>query len=142
MQNNIIFTSIITNGISPYSTALKTLIQLSYNSKNNHSIIIPQIEEDKIDNIICKIKKYERLHFNIYNMNFYDMIAKVPICSLLNTMTINNNLLNALKLYYKSVNINMSIENHDYNLSLFLYRNNFNIIYYYRKPMAKFFILI
>ena len=33
MKNNIIFTSVITNGISLHSNALKTLIQHSYNLK-------------------------------------------------------------------------------------------------------------
>ena len=72
-------------------------------------------------------------------MNFYDMTASVPICSLINTMTIDNTLFNTLNLYYKRVNINMSIDCHDYNLSLFLYRNNFNILYYNSKSMGDIF---
>ena len=139
MKNNIIFTSVITNGISLYSNALKTLIQHSYNLKKNHNIIIPLIEEDISDNIICKIKKYERFHFNLYNMNFYDTTASIPICSLLNTMTIDDNLFNALNYYYKGVNTNMSIDCHDYNLSLFLYRHNISIIYYNIKSMGDIF---
>ena len=72
-------------------------------------------------------------------MNFYEVTASIPICSLLNTMTIDDNLFNALNYYYKGVNKNMSLDCHDYNLSLFLYRHNINIIYYNIKSMGDIF---
>ena len=140
-ENNIIFTSTISAGIYLYSNAFYNLIQLSYYSKNTHNIVVPQIEEDKNDNIIFKIKKYERIHYNIYNLNFYDMTASVPLSSLFNIMTIDNKLFNCLNNYYKKININMSIDFHDYNLSLFLYQNNINILYYNRKSLGIIFYL-
>ena len=141
IDNNIIFTTTITAGIYLNSNSFNNLIQLSYNSKNNHSIIIPLIEEDKSDDIIGKIQKYERINYNIYNLNFYDMTASVPISSLFNTMTIDNKLYNCLERYYKNININMSIDFHDYNLSLILYKNNINIIYYNRLALGTIFSL-
>ena len=129
-KNKIIFTSVIKVGIVPNIDILKTLIQLSYNSKDNHNIIVPLIEESDNDDLIYKIKKYERIHFNLYNMNFYDMTASVPIHSLLNVMTIDNNLFSDLNSFYNGININSSIDFHDYNLSLYLFKKNYKIIYY------------
>ena len=65
-----------------------------------------------------------RVHFNLYNMNFYDSVFFVPVNSQLNTMTITNNLLNELKLYYQTIHEDATINYHDYNFSLFLFKNN------------------
>ena len=137
-ENTILFTSIITAGIIPSTYTLGNLIKLSYNVKNNHNIIIPLLEEEELyfDDLMHKIKKFERIHFNIYNMNFYNMINSVPISSLFNTMTIDNNLFYYLNNYYKNININMSIDFHDYNLSLYLFKYNYNIIYYNSKNVG------
>ena len=136
INKNIIFTSVITAGVSPYQNSFETFIKLSYNKKNNHSIIVPCIDESEDDNIIYKIRKYERVHFNIYNMNFYDMSASVPISSLYNVMAIDDNLFHNLINFYQQVNIDEYIDYHDYNLSLYLYRNNHRIIYYNSSAMA------
>ena len=69
--------------------------------------------------LISKIKKYERINFNLYNLNFYDMTQSVPISSYFNLMTIDDNLFYDLKKYYKNIRDNQSIDFHDYNISLF-----------------------
>lgn len=135
IENNIIFTSIMTAGVVPNCSTLRTLILLSYNSKDKHHIVVPLIDENDGD-FLYQIKKYERVHFNLYNMNFYDMTASVPISSLLNVMTIDYNLFSYIKNYYQKININSSIDFHDYNLSLHLYRNNFKILYYNTETMG------
>ena len=134
LDNTLIFSSVISAGIEPKSYALQELIQQSYNAKNDHYIIVPLLEQTdgySYDNFfIDHIKKYETIHFNLYNMNYYDMITSVPISSLLNTMTIDNILFDDLNYYYKYIDINKTIDFHDYNLSLELYKKGHKIKYY------------
>jgi len=130
-----IFTSVITAGVTPNSSSIPTLIKVSYNKNKNHSIVVPSLV-DGGDGIFSKIKKYENVHFNIYNMNFYDMTAAVPISSLFNVMTIDNNLYNHLITFYQEIPQNAFIDYHDYNLALYLYRYNHRIIYYNSNSMG------
>ena len=129
-EKDYIFSSVITAGVSPNPSSISTLIKVSYNTKESHSIVIPSLMYGDDGNIFYKIKKYETLHFNIYNMNFYDMTAAVPISSLFNVMTIDNKLYNELISFYQDVNPQEFIDYHDYNLALTLYRKKFRIIYY------------
>ena len=132
-----IFSSIITAGVSPMSSSLPTLIKISYNNKNTHSIVVPSLVDVGEENLFYKIKKYENIHFNIYNMNFYDMTAAVPISSLFNVMTIDNNLHNYLIRFYQEAQFNEFIDYHDYNLALYLYNNHCKIIYYNSNNMGR-----
>ena len=79
IKEGIIFTSVITAGVEINFYSLKTLVLLSFNSQESHNIIVPLIDDCNNDNIIYKIKKYERIHFNIYNLNFYCMTQSIPI---------------------------------------------------------------
>ena len=140
-ENTIIFTSIITAGVVPESNSLTRLIELSYNRQYNHNIVIPIIEEENLYslNFVYDTKRYERIHFNIYNMNYYDMTNSIPISSLFNTMTIDDSLFNYLNNYYNNnyINLNATIDFHDYNLSLYLHKNYCNIIYYNYEKMGE-----
>ena len=64
-------------------------------------------------------------------MSFYDMTASVPIISLFNTMTIDNELSQDLNNFYSNINENETIDYHDYNLSLYLFVKNHNIIFHH-----------
>ena len=132
IKEGIIFSSILTAGleIKAFNNDIKSLLLLSYNSSESHNIIVPLIEENNNDDLISKIKKYERINFNLYNLNFYDMTQSVPISSYFNLMTIDDNLFYDLKKYYKNIRDNQSIDFHDYNISLFLSRRGHSIIYY------------
>jgi hypothetical protein len=136
-DKNYIFSSVITAGVSPISTSLPTLIKISYNNKNSHFIVVPSLEEGGDGSIFYKIKKYEYVHFNLYSMNFYDMTAAVPISSLFNVMTIDNNLYNYLINFYQDVQLNEFIDYHDYNLALYLYNKSCKIIYYNSNNMGR-----
>ena len=135
INDTSIFSSIITSGVFPYSNSIENLIKLSCNGKKN-SIVVPCLEEHDDNTLMGKIKKYERIHFNLYNMNFYDMTASVPICSLLNTMTIDNALSQHLVNFYNDIKLDQSIDYHDYSLSLYLFRKNYKIIYYNSLPLG------
>ncbi len=136
-NNKIIFSSTITAGVVPNTNSLETLIKVSYNKRNIHSIVVPCLDEFDGEALITKIKKYERVHFNLYNLNFYSSTASVPISSLLNTMTIDDKLSQDLTNFYHDIkNYDGSIDYHDYNLSLYLYRKNHKIIYYNYQTLA------
>ena len=139
-----IISSVITAGIVPNNDCLKKLIITSLTSKNKNqknnsnifAIAVPSLEIKDDKNIFTKIAQYERTHFNLYDMSFYDTTGAIPISSLLNTMIMDNNLMNELKSYYGQIKTNSTIDYHDYNLSLYLYRKSFNINYYYNEILG------
>ena len=141
MENKIIITSVITAGVVPKENGLKNLIGISFSGKNknknykrnalehNYAVAVPALEV-KDNNFYTKIAQYERVHFNIYTMNFYNKTAAVPVSSLLNTMIIDKKLLGDLLSFYSIIEVNASIDYHDYNLGLFFYRNSDKVFYY------------
>ncbi len=125
--NKILFTSVITAGVSPSS--LKNLILSAYNKKNNNAASVGVISSEG-DGIFSMVEQYERIHFNIYDMNFYGMSAVVPLSSLLSTIAVNDNCLKVLKDYYSKADEYQKIDYHDYNVALFLYKNKINVKFY------------
>ena len=142
-----VITSVLTAGVKPSNNSLLNLIKICIESnktnkskKNNNSVAVPALEIDedmdsKSDNFFTKIIKYERTHFNIYDMNFYKSTGVVPVLSLFNTMTIDKDLMDYLTTFYGTIKYLdneqlQKIDYHDYNLGLFLYKNNINIEYY------------
>ena len=135
-NNNIIFSSVLKNGVVINDNSLDTLLKVSFFSRQLHSIVVPLLQDAEPKNLFGQIKSYERFHFNIYNMNFYNMSCSVPISSLFNVMTIDDKLVFELKDFYAEMNTNSNIDYHDYKLSLYLYQHNHKIIYYNVKPMG------
>ena len=142
-------TSVLTAGVKPSNNALSNLIKICIESNNNKTnkskkfnncVTVPALEIDetmdsKSDNFFTKLIRYERTHFNIYDMNFYKSTGAVPVLSLFNTMTIDKDLMDCLTTFYGSIKYLdneqlQKIDYHDYNLGLFLYKNNINIEYY------------
>ena len=126
-KGKILFTSVMTAGIIPKS--LKNLILSAYNKKNNNAASVGFIKSEG-DGIFSMVEQYERIHFNIYNMNFYGMSAVVPLSSLLSVIAINDDCLKVLKNYYSKADENQTIDYHDYNVALFLYKNKINVKFY------------
>ena len=141
LKEGIIFTSVVTAGLEINYYSLQILLLLSFNSKESHKIIVPLIDNCDNDNFIYKIKRYERIHYNIYDLNFYDMTQSIPISSLFNVMTIDDKLFLDLKLFYANAYLNQSVDCHDYNLSLFLSRNGHNIVYYNENCMGELYLI-
>ena len=152
-DNNKIITSTITAGVVPNSDGLKKLIQISFsdiksegakrqsqNSEKKYAIAVPALEvkeNKKESNFFIKIAQYERIHFNTYSMNFYSQTASVPICSLLNTMIIDDNLLKDISNFYSITEIDSTIDYHDYCLGLFLSRNSYKTYYYSKEILGE-----
>ena len=135
-DNNIIFSAVMRNGVVLNNNSLDYIIKASFFSRQKHSIVVPLLQDAEPDNLFGKIKSYERFHFNIYNMNFYNMITSVPISSLFNLMTIDDKLSVELREFYAGINPSANIDYHDYNLSLYLFEHYHKIIYYNEKPMG------
>ena len=137
-KSKLMFSSIITAGVIPSKDSLISLMQSSFHTNNKHGIVVAPIEYIP-NNIFSKISQYEKIHFNIFNMNYYFESSTVPISSLLCTMCFDNNLLKFLNDYYEnSIYENATIDFHDYNLSLNLIRaskGKYFIKYNYSKSL-------
>ena len=137
-ENKLMFSSVITAGVYPLVESLLELIQFSYHTEGKHGIAVAPIEV-KPDNIFAKISLYEKIHFNIYDMNYYFESTAVPVSSLFCTMCFGNNLLNYLNKYYESISENATVDYHDYNLGLKLMMDNkkkYFIKYNYDKALG------
>ena len=144
-DKNILITSILTAGVTPKTNALSDLIKASLNNnndprnrkKNYDCVVVPALEIDekmKNEGLFSNVIKYERVHFNIYNMNTYYSTGMVPVLSLMNTMAINKEIMNSLIMFYGNFDIlegdeMPKIDYHDYSLGLHFYQNKINIKY-------------
>ena len=115
-DKKILFSSVITAGVEPTQTSLKKMILSSY----------------------LAIEQYERVHFNIYDMNFLGSSSSFPVSSLLSTFAIDDLMLAYLKSYHLTVEINQSIDFHDYNLGLDLYQSDKNVTFINDEIMGEF----
>ena len=137
-KNKLMFSSVMTAGVFPLGNSLISLIQYSYHEGKKHGIAIAPIEY-KPSNLFSKISLYEKIHFNIFNMNYYYESYAVPVSSLLCIMTLDDNLIKYLNNYYNEIWENASIDYHDYNLGLKLIRENkkkYFIKFNYDKALA------
>ena len=132
-DKKILFASVITAGVEPTQNSLKRLILSSYDTQKDHGVSVGLIQSTG-NGIFSMIEQYERTHFNLYNMNFYGMSAVVPISSLFSTITIYDKTLPALKNFYSFAIKNQTIDYHDYNLALHLFKQNINIKFYSEEP--------
>ena len=139
-EEKLIVTSVIASGVLPLDNSLKKMIQISFTQKakteKNFGIVVPMLDVKDNSNFFIKIAQYERTHFNIYNMNFYNSTASVPVCSLFNTMVLNKSLMNDITGFYNLINQNATIDHHDYKLGLYLYRLLYKVIYYNNESLG------
>ena len=135
-DNNIIISSVITNGVVPNNNSFDILLKTAFFSRQSHSIVVPLLEDAEPSNLFGKIKLYERMHFNIFNMNFYNMTSAVPISSLFNIMIIDDRLSHEFLVFYGNIHNEATIDYHDYSLSIYLYRSEQRIIYYKENSMG------
>jgi len=130
LETKLLFSSVITAGVECSNTSLKKLMINSYIGENNGSKgLSTGIILSKGEGLYAMVEKYERIHFNIYDMNFYGMTAVVPVSSLLSTIAIDDKMFDCLKNYYLIAEPNITIDYHDYNLALNFFQNNKYISY-------------
>ena len=132
-NKKLIFSSIMECGITFNDNKLLELMISSYHDQKKHAISVSPIVYQKT-NFISKICSYEKMRFDLYNMNFYMESNSPPINSQLCTMAINSKLMDVLVNYYKNLHSNATIEYHDYNLSLHLLSKNYLIKFSNNNP--------
>jgi hypothetical protein len=135
IKKKIIFSSILTAGITFNESKLMEMISFSYHEKNKHGIAVSSIEY-KDNNLISKLCTYETKRYNLYNMNYLSQSSSAPISSKLSTITINDKDLQVIMHHYKTLKkySKASIYYHDYNLALNLRQKNFLIKYINDNP--------
>ena len=138
-DKKILFSSVITAGVEPTQTSLKKMILNSYLAgiKGANGVATGLVLSSG-DGIFSMIEQYERVHFNIYDMNFLGSSSSFPVSSLLSTFAIDDLMLAYLKSYYLTVEINQSIDFHDYNLGLDLYQSDKNVTFINDEIMGEF----
>ena len=131
----IIFSTIITAGVTFDQNKLFELISYAYHDAKKHGIAISSTDF-KEDNLVSKLCTYEKKRFNIYNMSYMNESNIAPISSQLSTITINDKILRLLNDYYEKfkTNIKAKIDYHDYNLALYLKQNDILIKYILDNP--------
>ena len=126
-NNGFIYSTILKNGIDFKENSLSNLFPCLIGPElTKNSIAIPTIET-KSKGLFANIQQYENIHFNLYDLNYYDISCSVPINSDFNIMKINKNLLNSLNEFYNNLNKNCSIYYHDYFMGIFLKNKLFNV---------------
>ena len=136
-EGKIIFSSIMTAGVTFPDSKLLELISYSYHEKKKHGIAVSSIEY-KQSNLVSKLCAYESMRFNIYNLNYISESNAPSISSQLSLITLNDNLLKDLNEdYYKNkIDHKASIDYHDYNLALYLKEKNYLIKYISTNPAS------
>ena len=136
-SKKLIFSSVIKAGVFPTEKSLISLIQFSFENKKSGIAVAPV--EYTPSNIYSKISLYEKIHFNLFNMNYYYVSCTVPISSHFCTFALKKELKNSLKKFYNEIYENASIDYHDYNLGLKLKKEgkkNYFIKYNYDKALG------
>ena len=129
-QNGFIYTSILKNGIIfKEETFFRSFLCLR-DSHNKGCIVVPSIELIP-QGLYAKIHQYENVHFNLYDLSYYDIAISVPINSFFNFMKMNTPLLDDIKKFYKEKikDNNCSIYYHDYSMSIYLKKLIYDINY-------------
>ena len=134
-RRQTMFSIILTAGVVPQKDSFKILIKYAFNDVKDHGISVAPVEIST-DNLISRIYQYEKVHFNIYNMSVYGATASVPISSLFSVFTITDKIQQFLNDYYLIANNKMSIDYHDYNLSLFLHNRKIPINFFYDEALG------
>ena len=118
----------MTAGVTFSKEKLLELISYSYHAKTKHGIAISSIEY-KENNLISKLCSYDKMRFNIYNLNYISESNAPFISSQLSLITLNDNLLKNLnEEYYKEkIDYRATIDYHDYNLALYFKEKNYLI---------------
>ena len=128
-DNKFLYTTVLKCGVNFTENSLLNLMKCLIGPNiQKTSIVIPAIETLP-EGLFSNIQQYENTHFNIYNLNYYDMSCAVPINSTFNIMKIDNMLLHNLIEFYKGINNNCSIYYHDYSMGIFLKNKGHNVNY-------------
>ena len=131
----IMFSSVMTAGVTFTERKLLELIMYSYHQKNKHAIAVSSLDYES-SNLSSKLCEYEKMRFNLYNLNYFNESNAAPISSQLSLITLTDKLLKKLneEYYGKNIDFRASIDYHDYNLALYLKESKCMIKYINTNP--------
>ena len=128
-DNKFLYITVLQCGVFfPENTLFNLMKCLTGPNLQKTSIAIPALETLS-EGLFSNIQQYENTHFNIYNLNYYDMSCVIPINSTFNVMKIDNILLHNLNEFYKGIKNNCSMYYHDYSMGIFLKNKGHNVNY-------------
>ena len=129
-KDSFIYVSFLQCGILFKDNSLLFLIStLNGKNKKGSYVAVPCIETIP-EGLFSNILQYENIHFNIYDLNYYDMASSVPIHSFFNVMKIDNSFIEDIKTFYKDkISINSSLYYHNYSMGIYLKNLNYDINY-------------
>ena len=129
-KDSFIYVSFLQCGIYFKDNSLLYLIStLKGKNKKGSYVAVPCIESVP-EGLFSNIQQYENIHFNIYDLNYYDMASSVPIHSFFNVMKIDNFFIEDIKKFYKDkISINSSLYYHNYSMGIYLKNLNYDINY-------------
>ena len=128
-KDGFVYTTVLKYGIIFSQDALLKCFSCLNDNYNKGSIVVPSIET-KPKGLYSNIQQYENVHFNLYDLSYYDMASSVPINSYFNVMKINSPLLTEIQKFYKEkIKDNCSIYYHDYCMSIYLKKLVYDINY-------------
>jgi hypothetical protein len=129
-KDSFIYVSFLQCGINFKDNSLLILIStLNGKNKKGSYVAVPCIETIP-EGLFSNILQYENIHFNIYDLNYYDMASSVPINSFFNVMKIDNSFIEDIKTFYKDkISINSSLYYHNYSMGIYLKNLNYDINY-------------
>lgn len=134
LNNFPLFTCFLNAGVMPSESSIKNLILSLYETPKHGGAYynicsVPSLETIP-SGIFGKIQQYEHVHYNIYDLHFYNMTCNVPINTQFCVFKLTKGLLDQLLLFYASkINENASIYYHDNLLSIFLGQLGYTINY-------------
>ena len=126
-DSKFILSTMISNGVLLSEDTMKNLILSSY-EKLKSFVAVPAVESIA-NGLFGNVERYESVHYNLYNLNFYDFTCCVPINSKLNVMKLDDNLLDKMENFYNKLYPNATLSYHDYALGLNLYQDSIKINY-------------
>lgn len=110
---------------------IKRLITSTYDGETLKKIgAVPAMETIPVG-LFSKIQQYENVHYNIYDLNFYNMSSFIPLNSSFCVVKLTQGVLDLFKIFYSSkINLYASIEYHDCKVSMCLAQLGYKVTYF------------
>lgn len=131
-KRDILYIANIKSGIEFSEDNFKNLLKAcSDKNGNKNCVSVPVIETNSIliKGIWGKLLQYENVHYQIYDLNYFDMSGCVPIDHRCNIMQLDSKSLSKMRNFYNTIPLSSYIEHCDYSLALSLTQNSIEVRY-------------
>lgn len=128
--SNKLFTYFLTSGIQPTKYSIYKLLLTTYEEKSNMNICNVPAVQTTPSNFFSKIRQYEYVHYNIYDLSFYNMSYAVPVNMNFCLFKLTPKEIRNLNQFYEDkINIDASLQYHSNLLALYLTELGYSITY-------------